>query len=178
MSVVATIISEDGAWIASDSCFYDDCSVYRTEYKKIFKHEDILIGVAGKTIIIHELRKMVNETQFNPVAKDLIDEDFVYTNFIDHLRDNDVVSTLDGLWNILINTGKKIFEIDNNFTVLSCELPYASIGVGHAEAIGSLMTSSLLSGKIPLNGTDLIRAINVSKAFNQAVRGQVQIIKL
>lgn len=178
MTCIAALVDKGTVYMGADSMGTSDDDAYDAVFpKKIFRIDDMLIGVAGSLRIIQLLQ----------YAWDIPDRGNLPANAymvavaesIRHLlSDVEASSTVDGTRRVyegmvMIGYEGKIYRIFSDFAVTQTKQDYATIGSGGQVASGSLFSTK---GMEPKKRIQL--ALNAAAQHISSVRGPFTIEKL
>jgi len=164
--------------MGADSCASDEnCSYVISQNTKIFQKDEMFIGCANSFRIIN-----IIEHCFTPsvIPSKMTAGKYIVSSFVPELRQTledqkiDVSSEDMGL-NLLVGIQNCIFEIQNDFSVITMPAYGASIGSGSDVARGSLFTS----WNMPMTGSErVLKALEAAEASIATVRRPFNILEV
>jgi ATP-dependent protease HslVU (ClpYQ) peptidase subunit len=159
VTVVAALVTLDGAWMGADSLASDGDLCSTTATPKVGRFGNILMGYAGSFHIGQKFWKVAAKAH-QPTMEQVLES----------------VKTDEKDWSLLFVENGRIFEVSDDYSVIEARKSsdgsiYGSIGSGAAVALGSLYTSNE-------DESALMRALEASQEHCTAVRGPFLIVSL
>jgi len=148
MTCVAAVAFDGAVWMGADACSSTekDEARYVAMNPKIYKKGEFIFGCAGSWRLIDLMGYRFEPPRIHP--DDDIDR-YMRVDFIDALREcfseagltetENGVESFEG--SFLVGYKDRIFEVQNDFSVLSCPDWGYAIGSGEEVAMGSLFTT-------------------------------------
>lgn len=147
MTVIIGIEHKDGVLMGSDSCMANDFSKGIVDEPKYFSVNEVLVGCAGSYRYANILQYHMKLTK--QTAKEKDDRKYLICEFIPAIRqalaDGNFVVKDDEIYsNILLAYRKKLYFLQEDFSLIRNPEGYASCGSGRIAALGSLYTTNEL----------------------------------
>jgi ATP-dependent protease HslVU (ClpYQ) peptidase subunit len=148
----------DCVWIGGDSLGSNGFTKEVQQQPKIFKHEVFKNVIMGGTTTFRHLDILrYDETLFNEVdfyKKTELDHKYMVTKFIPNIMKAFKDGVLDTEeknrgGNFIIGAGNKLFEIQEDYSVLEPKSGFVSVGCGEYAAHASLFTTENTDLTIP-----------------------------
>lgn len=160
MTCIVGLVHNDKAYLGGDSLAIDsEHNAYIQKHPKVFTINEYLIGFAG----IFRLGQLLQYKFHPPVMTKKDQKDvhkFMCTAFIDSITT--LVKPENHEVDMIVGVKGKIFQIQDDLSIIECSANIASIGSGDKFAIGSLFSTK---GQEP---EDRIRTALKAAAFGNA----------
>jgi ATP-dependent protease HslVU (ClpYQ) peptidase subunit len=175
MTIIVGYKDQGKVWMGCDSCATDgDGNIMTLKQQKIFKlNNQMLIGhtggIRGRQIIEHNEWLLPYDKENHDGEDPLMQ--YLCTFFIDAL--NELFKDLDYSKEkierdqYLIGIEGRLFIIDGAMQVIEFDSDYSAIGCGTNYALGSLYTSKLIYGNIPMKSV-IMQALETACKFDNA----------
>lgn len=157
MSCILAVTHNGETVIGADAFLGNTRISDRSAASKIFRRGDFYIGVAGSLRMSQVLRYSMPFLYFEYGGLELTVDQFLATTFADGLRatleEHNLMGEdgFDEVSAILIVHKNRIFEIQQDFSVIESASQYYAIGAGTGEALGSLYAAT----KWGVSGADI-----------------------
>jgi hypothetical protein len=145
VTCIVGVTKDDQVIMGGDSCGSNNYDWVTVGNPKVFKVGDFMIGCTTSFRMIDLLRYHL---RINPHHPQDSDDQFIRTDFIDNVigcfRKGGFLETEDGVYNggnFLVGYHGKLYEVQNDFSVLDCPNWGSSVGSGENAARGSLFTT-------------------------------------
>ncbi|HLZ20718.1 MAG TPA: hypothetical protein VKQ30_01160 [Ktedonobacterales bacterium] len=174
MTCVVGVVQDGVVYVGADSASVSGQYLNVLTRRKVFRLDDMLIGVAGSLRLAQLVRYRLLSSK-PPHRADLDTEAFLATDFMDALRQClkdgghvQVSNTSDEETDssLLVGYRGRLFTIDETFTVCETQCGYIAIGSGQEPAMGALFATH---DEDPM--ARLVIALHAAEAFNTCVRG-------
>ncbi|MDX1641848.1 MAG: hypothetical protein R3220_09125 [Balneolaceae bacterium] len=160
--------------MGGDSCGSSPYSWQTVGNPKVFKVQDFLIGCTSSFRMIDLLAYNLKVERSHP---DDSDDLFMRTTFIEGVRkclkDGGYGKDSEG-GNFLVGYNKRLYEVQNDYSILNCPEWGASVGSGEDAARGSLWTTR--NDKDPKKR--VLTALEAAEAVVPSVRGPMIVLDL
>lgn len=179
MTCIVGLVHKGKIYIGGDSCGSDAWSWQTVNNPKVFKVQDFLIGCTSSFRMIDLLAYKLQVDRSHP---DDSDDKFMRTTFIDAVRqclkDGGFTETDDDGkpcgGNFLVGYNGRLYEVQDDFSILNCPDWGCSVGSGEQAARGSLWTTRDIQ-----NPTKRIQtALEAAEAVVPSVRGPFIILDI
>lgn len=177
MTCIVGVVNKSKIYMGGDSCGSSSWSWQTVGNPKVFKVQDFLIGCTSSFRMIDLLAHNLNVQRSHP---DDSDDKFMRTTFIEGVRaclKNGGFSKKDAPekgGNFLVGYNGKLYEVQDDFSILNCPEWGASVGSGEFAARGSLWTTR--KDKDPKKRVQT--ALEAAEAVVPSVRGPMVILEL
>lgn len=161
MTCVVAVLDRDKCVMGGDSCATAENNYIISSTKKIFKKQEMLIGVAESFRIINLI------SIFNPPLNTQSDNyTYLIKTFMPAFKKMLDKNEVSSDFQMLIGFSNQIFEIDSEFSIIE-HSNYAAIGSGCIAALASLYTSQNMT----LSSNDrVLIALQSAQAFINSVK--------
>ena len=177
MTCIVGLVNKDKVYMGGDSCGSSAYSWQTVHNPKVFKVQDFLIGCTTSFRMIDLLTYHLNVERSHP---DDSDDKFMRTTFIEGVRSclksggfAKKESPEEG-GNFLVGYHGKLYEVQDDFSILNCQEWGASVGSGSDAARGSLWTTR--NDKDPKKR--VLTALEAAEAVVPSVRGPMIVLEL
>lgn len=161
MTVVAALVTPQGAWMGADSLASNDNVCATTATPKIARFGDLLIGYAGSFRAGQQFFKVAQKIA-QPTLEGLLG----------------AVKADDQDWNLLVIEHGRIYEVMSDLAVIEARkedgVSYSAIGDGQAVALGALYIEAEPSS----DESSLMRCLEASAEHTTTVRKPFLILGL
>lgn len=174
MTCIVGVVDKNKVYMGGDSCGSNSASWQTVGNPKVFKVQDFLIGCTSSFRMIDLLAHNLNVERSHPKDSD---DKFLRTTFIENVRKclKDGGYGKDGQGgNFLIGYQGRLYEVQNDFSILNCSDWGSSVGSGEGPARGSLWTTR--KEKDPKKR--VMTALEAAEAVVPSVRGPMLILDL
>ena len=139
-----------GVWIGGDSLGSNSVTGAAYEERKVFRNinrEDVVIGISGSyrnRDLLHYHPALFDEV--DALKKVPVDRQFMVSDFIPRVMlifEEGVVAEDKGI-SFIVGTKDALFEVQEDYSVLTASSGFTAVGSGTATAMGSLHTTSLM----------------------------------
>jgi hypothetical protein len=149
MSLVVGISQKNKVWIGADSIFVHDWQYQIREKEKLFKRDQMIIGVSGSGRVSQLIKYKL---EIPTHQKGTSSETYMATSFSECLRtlfrENGYITQKNGFdsfgASILVGYRGGLFHIEEDFQVGLSERGFDAVGIGRNEALAILTFASKL----------------------------------
>lgn len=178
MTCIVGVTHKGKVYMGGDSCGSNSMSQQTVGNSKVFKVQDFLIGCTSSFRMIDLLTHNLSVGREHPKDSDDL---FMRTTFIEGVRlclkkggFAKITAGVESGGNFLVGYHGKLYEVQNDYSILNCEDWGSSVGSGEGPARGSLWTTR--KGKDPK--IRVKTALEAAEAIVPSVRGPMVILTL
>ena len=177
MTCIVGVVSKGKIYMGGDSCGSSPYSWQTVGNPKVFKVQDFIIGCTTSFRMIDLLAYNLNIRRSHP---DDSDDKFMRTTFIEGVRDClkhggfAKKDTPEKGGNFLVGYNGRLYEVQDDFSVLNSPEWGCSVGSGEDAARGSLYTTQ--NDKDPKKR--VLTALKAAEAVVPSVRGPMMVLSL
>lgn len=182
MTCIVGLVDQDGAvWMGGDSCGSNGYTYNTTQGHKIFARGESVIGCTGSFRLIDLLRYRLDVRA--PREADEPDR-YIRCDFLEAVKStfnsHGYLASEDGVWSFcgpfLVGWRGRLWQVQNNFSVISPPPWGDAVGSGCVAASGSLYTTREMFSDRP--DLRVRMALEAAEAVVTTVRGPHRIYKL
>lgn len=176
MTCIVGVTNKGKVYMGGDSCGSSPHSQQTVGNPKVFKVNDFLIGCTSSFRMIDLLAHNLSVGRDHPEDSD---DKFMRTTFIEGVRSclkkGGFAKSSSGVetgGNFLVGYHGKLYEVQEDYSILNCETWGSSVGSGEGPARGSLWTTR--NDKDPKKR--VLTALNSAEAMVPSVRGPMIVL--
>ena len=174
MTCIVGVVNKNKIYMGGDSCGSNHSSWQTVGNPKVFAVQDFLIGCTSSFRMIDLLTHNLSVRRSHP---DDSDDKFMRTTFIEGdrscLKEGGYGKDDEG-GNFLVGYYNKLYEVQNDFSILNCPEWGSSVGSGQGPARGSLWTTR--KEKDPKKR--VMTALEAAEAVVPSVRGPMLVLNI
>ena len=177
MTCIVGIVQDGRIYMGGDNQGSDGSNKTSLKNRKVFQNGPFLIGYTSS----YRMGQLLQYSFYPPAIKENQDVlDYMTTDFVNSVREclrsggyatNDKGEERGG--NFLVGYKGRLFEIQNDFSVMESSHAFNSVGCGYPYALGSLITSDDQTPK-----DRIINALKAAEVFSVGVGKEFDVLEL